>query len=1005
MRIGLFSAKRALRSAPSSGETVSCGDALRRAVCLLAIGVLIPGLSGAQSTRTLSVGTFDNPPIVFRDASGEIKGLAVDVLKYAAKQEGWRLEFVHGNWPDLYARMGRGELDLLPGVAYTPERAARFQYTSQTLISNWGVVYAQPKARIRSLLDIAGRRVALLEGNTHSDAFSELMTKFGIQFTPVFVKDSDEVLAQVARGDADAGVVNRVFSALHAAKYDLNATGIVFHPVELRYIAALDSDAAVIKALDRHLGVLLDTNGSVYYKSLDRWLGGAKSTALPEWALWILIGTGGGLAVAFVFVVLLRRQVRARTQALSESEKRLGAIFKTAIDGLHIIDATGTLVAASDSFFKTLGYDESWLGRLQIWEWDASLNRQVIRAKFDELLAYDGSTTRESTICRHDGTTFLAEVRVRRVKISGQDMLYGSLRDITEQKQAETELSIAAAAFDTQEGVFITDAHGVILRANLACTLMTGYSAEEFLGQTPRLLNSGRHNKDFFQDMWDTINRTGGWKGEVWDRRKDGEVFPAWLTISMVKNAAGEVTHYIGTLSDLTEHKRTAEQIERLVFYDPLTGLPNRTLMLDRLEQVKNSNSRNNACGAVLLIGLDNFKTINDTLGHDVGDLLLKHVARRLTACVRAEDTVSRLGGDEFVVILGNLTPLTEEAAGQAESIGEKILIALNQNYSLDEVTYRGTASIGATVFQDKLASTDEVLKQADLAMYKAKVTGRNSIRFFDPDMEQAIMKRAALETDLRAAVEQSQFVLHYQPQLDLRTGQLVGVEALVRWLHPVRGLIAPLEFIPLAEDIGLIEPIGAWVLSEACRQLKEWQKDGIINFRMSVNLSASQFRNKGLPDLVQSTLNARDLAAESLDLEVTESMAMDSPQDTVAMLKILARSGIRLSLDDFGTGYSSLAYLKQFPLHILKIDRSFVKDIETDPDDAVICDAIVQLARKLDMEVIAEGVETKAQLQFLLSVGCGMIQGYWLSKPLPADLASRFIKEYVPSADLTRDS
>jgi EAL domain-containing protein (putative c-di-GMP-specific phosphodiesterase class I) len=342
-------------------------------------------------------------------------------------------------------------------------------------------------------------------------------------------------------------------------------------------------------------------------------------------------------------------------------------------------------------------------------------------------------------------------------------------------------------------------------------------------------------------------------------------------------------------------------------------------------------------------------------------------------------------------------------AAIKAEAVGDKILAALNHAYLLNGVTYRSTPSIGATLFRGPAPSIDDLLKQADLAMYKAKAAGRNTLRFFDPVMEQAVMKRAALEADLREAVQKKQFLLHYQPQLDLRTGRVTGVEALLRWQHPSRGLVPPLEFIPIAEETGVIAAIGEWVLREACRQMKEWQEDGIMHIRMSVNLSASQFLDKELPGQIQSILGAAGLAPQYLDLEVTESMAMHSPAETIATLRVLARDGVHLSMDDFGTGYSSLAYLKLFPLHVLKIDRSFVTDIETNSDDADICDVIVLLAHKLGMEVVAEGVETEAQLKFLVSIGCEMIQGYLLSKPLPAELVTAFIKGHTPIPELGR--
>ena len=564
-----------------------------------------------------------------------------------------------------------------------------------------------------------------------------------------------------------------------------------------------------------------------------------------------------------------------------------------------------------------------------------------------------------------------------------------------QRKQAEMDLRIAAAAFESQEAMLVTDAKNVILRVNRAFTESTGYSAEEAIGRTPRLIQSGRHNADFYSEMWKIINRTGGWQGEVWDQRKNGEEYQKWLTISAVKDENGAVTNYIGTHYDITERKNAEEKIRRLAFFDPLTGLPNRTLLLDRLKQAMSVGARSGNYGALLLIDLDNFKTLNDTLGHDMGDMLLKQVAQRLNTSVREGDTVARLGGDEFVVMLTNLGTIEADAAAQVETEAQKLLFTFNQTYQLKDIAHHVTPSIGATLFRGHLTVIDDLLKQVDLAMYKSKAAGRNMLHFFDPAMEAAALERVSLEADLRVALEQHQFMLYYQPQLDLRIGQLVGVEALVRWQHPKRGIVSPLEFIPIAEETGLIIPIGDWVLQEACRQLGEWRASGIKHIKMSVNLAAKQFSDQNLPARIQEVIVKYALPPESLELEVTESMTMGSPADAIEMMKVLTSQGQSMSIDDFGTGYSSLAYLKLFPISTLKIDRAFVKDIETDPNDAAICDITVLLAHKLGMKVVAEGVETEGQLKFLNSIGCEKIQGYLISKPLPAEQAENFIRTH----------
>ena len=572
----------------------------------------------------------------------------------------------------------------------------------------------------------------------------------------------------------------------------------------------------------------------------------------------------------------------------------------------------------------------------------------------------------------------------------GSVLWHGIVTNVTERKAVEADLRIAACAFESQEGLVVTDAQGVILRVNRAFSEITGYSAEESVGQTPSLMKSGRHDAEFYRAMWESIHSTGGWQGEVWDRRKNGEVYPKWLTISTIKNSQGLVTHYIGTHYDITERKQAEEKIKDLAFFDQLTGLANRTLLLDRLRQTMTANARSGHRGAILFIDLDKFKTLNDTLGHDMGDLLLQLVAQRLGACVRAEDTVARLGGDEFVVMLANLSPGEAEAATQAEAVGLKILDTLNEPYHLRDVVYRSTPSIGATLFDGVTTEVEVMLKQADLAMYKSKDAGRNALRFFDPDMERVVMKRAALEKDLHEAIESRQFLLHYQAQI--AQGQLTGAEVLVRWLHPVRGMVSPADFIPLAEETGLILPLGQWMLETACLQLAQWAtQPGMDHLTVAVNVSARQFSQSDFVDQVLGVVKTTDVNPQRLKLELTESMLVANVEEIIAKMLLLKANGIGFSLDDFGTGYSSLTYLKRLPLDQLKIDQSFVRDVLTDANEASIAQTIIALGKSLGLGVIAEGVETQDQQDFLAASGCHAYQGYFISRPLPIDRFEEF--------------
>jgi len=646
-------------------------------------------------------------------------------------------------------------------------------------------------------------------------------------------------------------------------------------------------------------------------------------------------------------------------------------------------------IAGEASLLDVIGKDDYQL----VWKEQAELYRandqQVMDSGIPKLFYDEPQTT-------PDGKTIWLRTSKVPLHNSGNETIgvLGVYQDVTKQKQTEADLRIAAIAFESQEGMMITDADGVILRVNQAFTKDTGYTAEEAVGQKPHLLKSGRHDAAFYRAMWETINRTGAWQGEIWDRRKNGEIYPKWLTITAVKGDDGVVTHYVETHIDITDRKSAEKEIHLLAFYDPLTQLSNRRLLMDRLHHALASSARIGRTGALLFIDLDNFKTLNDTLGHDIGDLLLQQVAQRLTSCVRDDDTVARLGGDEFVVMLENLSERPIEAAAQTEAIGEKILTSFRQPYQLDTKEYQGTTSIGATLFNGNSQTTDELMKQADIAMYQAKKAGRNTLRFFDQKMQDSITGRFSLEGELRKALGSQQFHLYYQIQVD-SSNRPLGAEALIRWIHPLRGIVSPAQFIPMAEETGVILPIGLWVLETACAQLKAWEKAALTrDLVLAVNISAKQFHQAGFVAQVQAVVQHHAINPMRLKLELTEGMLLENIEDTITTMKALNEIGIQFSLDDFGTGYSSLQYLKRLPVDQLKIDQSFVRNIVTDSSDIAIVRTIIAMARSLDMAVIAEGVETEEQRQLLLKNDCTHYQGYLFSKPVPIDQFEALLKQ-----------
>lgn len=567
--------------------------------------------------------------------------------------------------------------------------------------------------------------------------------------------------------------------------------------------------------------------------------------------------------------------------------------------------------------------------------------------------------------------------------------------DITERKQAEAALRIAAVAFETHDAIMITDMQANIIRVNQAFTDITGFSREEVIGQNPRIMSSGRQDRTFYIEMWQQLLHAGSWSGEIWDKRKNGQIYPKWLTITVVKNEQREATHYVAIFSDITARKQAEEEIRNLAFYDPLTRLPNRRLFMDRFRAALAASDRRNEYGAILFIDLDRFKVINDMHGHDYGDLLLVEVGGRIKSCIREMDTVGRFGGDEFVVLIEAISNNRDEASGKVSLVAEKIREVLGRPYQLKEYQHHSSPSIGISLFYGHEEPLDLIIEHADMAMYQVKNSGRNGIRFFDPAMQQNVSMHGVLDNDLHDAIELRQLHLYYQIQVDDRRSP-IGAEALIRWLHPKRGLLSPAEFIPLAEETGLILPIGQWVLETACAQLVNWSaRPEMSHLIVAVNVSALQFQQDNFVSQVLKVLEHTGANPHLLKLELTESMLVKNLDVIIDKMRTLKARGVGFSLDDFGTGYSSLAYLSRLPLDQLKIDRSFVMDLESNDESVVICAATISLAHSLKLKVVAEGIESEAQIYIMSSVHrCDYLQGYLFGKPVPVGQFEELVRQ-----------
>lgn len=578
---------------------------------------------------------------------------------------------------------------------------------------------------------------------------------------------------------------------------------------------------------------------------------------------------------------------------------------------------------------------------------------------------------------------------VGRLTVSMKDMASSiglAHQDLADaKKNAESvadELQIYANAFENSgEAILITDKQNRILNVNAAFTDQTGFVLDEVAGKDPRILSSGQTPKSTFQEMWRALEEKNFWQGELWDRKKNGQVYPKWVAISAIRDDSKNVLFYIASSSDITERKEVEARVEHLAHHDILTGLHNRFNLENRLEQAIVSSHRENQQLAILFIDLDRFKNINDSLGHHIGDQLLINVADRLRACIRESDIAARIGGDEFIIVLTGLSDNSHAAV-----IAENIIREISKPYEISGHELNTTPSIGISIYPNDGDSVDELLRTADVAMYHAKEHGRNTYHYFTESMFIAANERIKIERELIAALHNEQLTLYYQPLISTGDFKVVSMEALIRWNHPEQGMVSPEIFIPIAEDAGIIHELGRWVIDKACRQLNKWKSDGLTSCRVAINLSTKQLQSETLTDDIKSVMLDYQVAGDEIELEITETAAMSDPEKAIRQLDALRGLGIHLAIDDFGTGYSSLAYLKRLPIHTLKLDRSFVRDIEDDPNDAAICAATVALAHNLGLTVVAEGVETVAQRDFLVAHEFDYLQGYYFSKPLPAD-------------------
>ncbi len=716
---------------------------------------------------------------------------------------------------------------------------------------------------------------------------------------------------------------------------------------------------------------------------------------------WLQSVKGGAFVIVTTLLLycLIRRDERARdalTGKIKLEAQRLTHIMlvnPAAIYSLTLnaqADGSFALDYVSPNAEQITGYTSAqWVAMPGLWLQRVHPDDRLKALQAQQQLRKTGVLQYEYRFLHADGTwLWIYDQLVLTRDVSGNGATaVGAWLDVTERKQAQAQLLLTAQVFEaSREGIVITDADNRLLSVNRAFTEITGYTQQEVAGRNPSLLNSGRQAPAFYAAMWGTLQSQGHWQGEVWNRRKNGDLYPEWLSISIIRNAEGKITQHIGILSDLSSRKNDEEKIQFLSNYDPLTRLPNRALLHDRAQVALAAAQRVGAKLALMYIDLDRFKNINDSLGHAIGDRLLQELATRLSTQLHQDDTICRPGGDEFIVLLPNTD------AQDAAHVAQRALEIIAAPFAIDGQRLSLTGSIGIALFPDDGVDLAQLSQCADTALFRAKQKGRSNFQFFEPQMHERAKEVLRIENDLRQALENEELLLHYQAQVDAISLKIIGVEALVRWQHPEWGLVSPARFIPIAEESGQIRDIGNWVLYAAVQQNADWQAAGLPIVPVAINLSVAQFRDASLCDTVVDAMRVSGLDPAMVELELTESMAMDDSTFTVDMVARLHALGIALSIDDFGTGYSSLSYLKRFQIDKLKIDQSFIRDLHSDPGDAAIVTAIIGLAKGLGFKTIAEGVETQEQLDFLREHQCDEIQGYFYSKPVPAAEFARLL-------------
>ncbi|WP_296942932.1 EAL domain-containing protein [uncultured Massilia sp.] len=964
--------------------------------CCLSLALLaVPARALPATLRVVADNNY--PPYLFVDRNGRTEGYLVDLWRLWENKTGVRVDIRPMQWAAAQRAVREGDADVIDMIFRTPEREPLYDFSQPYATLDVNIYADRSLAGLHDVRSLAGMAVGVQAG----DACADYLVGKGISLLKSY-PDYDAILAAARTQDIQVFCMDET-----PAHYYL-----YLHQDQQRFVKAFTvysgrfhravrkGDAATLALVERGMAAI----GQDELEALRRkWF--SEPVGLGPYLRILAFAALAALAVlaaTLAWIRALRRAVHARTaeidrkteqleqaaRALLADQAQLRAVFDGSPDAMALKDANRVYVHCNREFEALVGLPrERILGHGDADVFADAAFVALLKERDEEVLR-DGRTYRsDEAILTRDGVEHHLEVI--KVPIRGlEGRVTGVLavsRDITARRNAERELRIASVAFESQDGMMITDGTGTIERVNAAFQRITGYPADEAVGRAPRLLASGTHDRAFYEEMWQSLLRTGYWIGEVVNRHKSGRLYTARLSITAVADPRGRTMHYVGNFQDISEERQARALAERLTQFDHLTELPNRSQCADRIAAAVAERAQLSEFGAVMMLDLDHFQKVNDSLGHAVGDQLLVRVVQRLQAVRRPGDMLARFSGDNFVLLCDALGPDRVVAAARAMAVAEAARLAMTDHVVLEGQPFACSGSVGVTLFHDDSAGADALLQQAELAMYKSKQGGRDTVRFFEGAMQVDLDERNRLEGALREAIERDQLVLHYQVQVD-RNGNPVGAEALARWRHPERGMIAPGAFIPLAEQTGLILPIGRWALATACRQLAAWKGRPVLeNLTLAVNISPLQFKVEDFVDDVLDELRAAGAPASRLKLEVTESLAIDDFTSSISKLNKLKSHGFSISLDDFGTGNSSLNYLTKLPLTQLKIDKSFVDELPSSQRDATVAQTIIAMGQGLGLEVIAEGVETAAQRDFLVAHGCHAFQGYLFGRPLPA--------------------